>query len=276
MGYSKHAPSVLVGGPNSVDLPSAHRGRRGRGRGGRYHSNRGRDNYQNHSNKTSQHNNIAVVPSPSVKDTNTGTNNGTPSNSVGRGLLETPVVSPWHQGFGYEEIQNSNFKRYMKGMQKAEQARSNISKLQHQRQVYSSRTRHQHNQQQQQQQKYNNNSQSNISNPSQHQSQQQSHNPSFYSQQQQHKSSHYSGFSNSNSFHGFNKHNQLSAFDNNDNNKNTWVGKGRGMQSMTSSSYSTPIGRGVTPSTRGGYRSQHQQLSLGRGQWVPSSPNDIE
>ena len=99
------------------------------------------------------HNNpvVSVPPPPSLNNTSdSGVTSGGATITVGRGLLETPVVSPWQQGFGYEEIQNTNFKRYMKGMQKVEEVRSNISKLQHQRQVYSNRTRYQHNQQQHQ------------------------------------------------------------------------------------------------------------------------------
>lgn len=289
VGYSKHAPSVLVGGPNSVDLPSNHKHRRG-GRG-RYHNNRGRGstNYQNQRNKVNNpnkmqqhHNNpvVSVPPPPPLNNTSgSGVTSGGATNTVGRGLLETPVVSPWQQGFGYEEIQNTNFKRYMKGMQKVEEVRSNISKLQHQRQVYSNRTRYQHNQQQHQ--KYNNSS--NNTAPTKttphHQQQQRSsdqqqlHN-SYYSQQQQH-------FNNksSNSYNSFHN-NKQDAGTFNSNEKNTWFGKGRGMQSMassTSSSYTTPIGRGVTtPSGRGGYRMQHQQLSLGRGQWLPSNNFNID
>lgn len=282
VGYSKHAPSVLVGGPNSVDLPSNHKHRRG-GRG-RYHNNRGRGstNYQNNhnnvnnANKGPQHNNPAVSLPPPPNNTN---ESGT-TNSVGRGLLETPVVSPWQQGFGYEEIQNTNFKRYMKGMKKVEEVRSNISKLQHQRQVYSNRTRYQHNQQQHQ--KYNSNNNSSVpTRPSQGPLQQQRSEQQplnwYYSQQQQQQQFNNKPSNNHNSF--YNNKQDASTF-NNSNEKNTWFGKGRGMQSMTSSSspsYATPIGRGVTtPSGRGGYRVQHQQLSLGRGQWLPSTNSNID
>ncbi|XP_057297054.1 constitutive coactivator of PPAR-gamma-like protein 1 [Hydractinia symbiolongicarpus] len=98
LGYSKNAPSVLVGGPNSVDLPSSHRrnNRLGRGYGG-------------------------------------------------RGLLETPYMSPWQQGYGYEEYMNATYQRYMKGVQKVCQVRSRVNKSNRHSgpSVYSSRTRHQ-------------------------------------------------------------------------------------------------------------------------------------
>lgn len=98
LGYSKNAPSVLVGGPNSVDLPSSHRrnNRFGRGYGG-------------------------------------------------RGLLETPYMSPWQQGYGYEEYMNATYQRYMKGVQKVCQVRSRVNKSNRHSgpSVYSSRTRHQ-------------------------------------------------------------------------------------------------------------------------------------
>lgn len=220
-----------------------------------------------------------INPAVSVPPLNNTIGTTDAAKSVGRGLLETPVVSPWQQGFGYEEIQNTNFKRYMKGMQKVEEVRSNISKLQHQRQVYSNRTRYQHNQQQHQ--RHSNSSTTAPTKPvnNHHQQQrssdqQQSHS-SYYSQQQQQFSN--KPNNNYDSFH--NSKRDASTF-NNANEKNTWFGKGRGMQTITSSSpssYTAPIGRGtITPSGRGGYRMQHQQLSLGREQWLPRSNSNID
>eukprot|EP00111_Clytia_hemisphaerica_P004236 TCONS_00012098-protein len=265
VGYSKNAPSVLVGGPNSVDLPSSHK--RGRGGRGRPYGRGGRGSYHNKQNRQNIANNAPPPPPPP---------------SVGRGLLETPVISPWQQGFGYEEVQNANFKRYMKGVQKVEEVRSNISKLQHQRQVYSNRTRYQHNQQQQQQQQQ----QKFDTSPTPRQPLQ--HN-SYYSQQPVNfnsprgpatgSSPSANGISSpSNGFHHHNNKPDTYGF----NNKNMWVGKGRGMSGGTGFSPTSPnynasfsSARGASSSTRGhtrgGYRSQHQQLSHGRGNWMPSN-----
>ena len=61
----------------------------------------------------------------------------------GRGLLDTPYVSPWQQNFGFEDYVNSTYQQYMKGVQKVEQqVRAKIGKM-CRPQVYSSRTRHQ-------------------------------------------------------------------------------------------------------------------------------------
>ncbi|XP_065673474.1 constitutive coactivator of PPAR-gamma-like protein 1 homolog isoform X3 [Hydra vulgaris] len=97
IGYSKHGPKVLVGGPNCVDLPSSHRQRASPRRSMRAH--------------------------------------------LGRGLLETPFITPWHSNYGFEDYNNSAF-HLMKGVNKSTPDRSKISKV-NQKRVYSSRTRHQ-------------------------------------------------------------------------------------------------------------------------------------
>lgn len=71
---------------------------------------------------------------------------GRGSNNVrlgrGRGLLETPYLSPWQQGPGFEDYMNSTYASYMKGVQKAEEVRSKLGKI-NRTQIFSSRTRHQ-------------------------------------------------------------------------------------------------------------------------------------
>jgi len=151
-------------------------------------------------------------------------------------------MSPWQQGFGYEDVQNANFKRYMKGVQKVEQVRSNISKLQHQRQVYSNRTRYQHQQQQQQQQqqsKFTSNQQ-----PLQHNS--------YYSQPTHQASSPVATFQNKQDIY---------------NSKNLWLGKGRGNQQLNQI---PPSNTYTSLSGSKSYRPQHYH-SYGRGQWMNTS-----
>ena len=65
----------------------------------------------------------------------------------GRGLLETPFISPWQTSYGFEDYNNSAF-HFMKGVNKSNQDpipsqdRLKVSKV-NQKRVYSSRTRHQ-------------------------------------------------------------------------------------------------------------------------------------
>lgn len=216
VGYSKNAPTVLVGGPNCVDLPSDHkRGWRGRGRGRRDRGRGGGAGYGN-------------------------------ANNVGRGLLETPYISPWQQGYGYEEMQNANFKRYMKGVQKIEQVRANISKATpYQRPSYNSRQGYQQNVQQQQQHQQQAQQQSQPNQQHANKTSQPLQHNSYYSQPP-HPSS------------------QMNKQTDSTFNKNMWLGKGRGQQQTHSNSFVSPISQG--------YRSQ--QHRYGRGQWMNNINSD--
>ena len=90
----------------------------------------------------------ASVDLPSDHRRNNRIGRGGARTGRGRGLLETPYFSPWQQGNEFEDYMNSTYQRYMKGVQKAEQVRTKLGKL-NRTQVYSSRTRHQQNQQHQ-------------------------------------------------------------------------------------------------------------------------------
>lgn len=159
----------------------------------------------------------------------------------GRGLLETPYVSPWQQGYGYEDVQNTNFQRYMKGVQKLENVRSNIRKLQAPQQ-------HQQQPQHQQQQVFNSRSRF-LQQPQQPQQQQQPQ-----PLQQQHR-------------HGNYSQQRPESYT-----KNTWLGKGRGQQQLTNSFLphgsisSTSSNNQQRPTSVGG----RGQSTGGRGQWMNS------
>ena len=176
--------------------------------------------------------------------------------NAGKGLLETPYISPWQQGYGYEEIQTVNFQRYMKGVQKAEQVRSNLRKIQpptassvsastsaaapHHQLYNASRT-----------------GTNTATTPlRQNHHYQQQHHPHRYA------AGHYA-------------HGSISSTKPESYTKNMWLGKGRGQQQQHSpmnkfQSHNTPTS---TPSTTRyptpiGGRTAHQSATAGRGQWM--------